>query len=233
MFRFLLVLAAAALPGLAAAAPPVDVALVLAMDVSASVTNDRYALQRDGVASAFGNAAVADAIAAGERHAIAVTLVEWSGTASQKQVIGWTIIDSAESARAFGSALAEAPRAYSDFTSISAAVDFSVQLLATSALDASRMVIDVSGDGSNNSGRPLVQARADAMAAGVTLNGLAILGNEPGIDRYYEDNVIGGDGSFMIVAQSFEAFSEAMLNKLVREIAAPRRLPFDVAQLGP
>src|SRR5689334_17444975 len=127
MFRFLLVLAAAALPGLAAAAPPVDVALVLAMDVSASVTNDRYALQRDGIASAFGNAAVADAIAAGERHAIAVTLVEWSGTASQKQVIGWTIIDSAESARAFSSALAEAPRAYSDFTSISAAVDFSVQ----------------------------------------------------------------------------------------------------------
>jgi hypothetical protein len=232
MRRFLLAVLAASAPSLAAAEPPVDLALVLAMDVSASVTIDRYELQRDGFAAAFRSAAVAEAITSGDRHAIAVTLVEWSGPTNQAQVIGWTILTSAASANAFGAALAEAPRAFSDFTSISAAVDFSVRLLQTSSLDTQRMVIDVSGDGSNNSGRPLAAARDDAIAAGVTVNGLAILGNEPGLDGYYRDNVIGGDGAFMIVAQDFSAFSDAILKKLVREIAVIPALPFSVALLG-
>jgi hypothetical protein len=232
MRRFLIALLASAAPSLALAAPPVDLALVLAMDVSASVTTDRYELQRDGFAAAFRSPAVAEAIASGDRHAIAVTLVEWSGPSNQSQVIAWTIVDSAASAAAFGAALGEAPRAYSDFTSISAAVDYSVKLLQSSGFDTYRMVIDVSGDGSNNSGRPLGQAREEAIAAGITVNGLAILGNEPGLDGYYRENVIGGEGAFVVVAQDFSAFSNAILNKLVREIAGVPALPFSVALAG-
>ena len=225
-------LALASLPGIAAAAPPVDLALVLAVDVSASVTDERYGLQRSGFAAAFRDGAVIEAITSGERHAIAVTLVEWSGPSSQRQVIGWTIIDGAASARAFGAALEEAPRAFSDFTSISGGLDYSAMLLAASGLDAQRKVIDVSGDGANNSGRALADARAAAIAAGITVNGLAILGNEPGIDEYYRDNVIGGDGAFVIVAQDYSAFSRAILNKLLREIAAILALPCPVAARG-
>jgi hypothetical protein len=227
-----LFLPAASLPGIAAGTPPVDLALVLAVDVSASVTDDRYALQRNGFAAAFRDDAVIEAIGSGERHAIAVTLVQWSGPSSQRQVIGWTIIDGAASGRAFGAALEEAPRAFSDFTSISGGLDYSVLLLRTSGLDATRKVIDVSGDGANNSGRALADAREAAIAAGITVNGLAILGNEPGLDAYYRDNVIGGDGAFMIVAQDYTAFSRAILKKLVREIAEIPTLPRPVASLG-
>jgi hypothetical protein len=219
-------------PGVAAEAPPVDLALVLAVDVSASVTDDRYALQRYGFAAAFRSDAVIEAIGSGGRRAIAVTLVEWSGPSSQRQVIGWTIIDGAASGRAFGAALEEAPRAFSDFTSISGALDYSVLVLRTSGLDAQRRVIDVSGDGANNSGRALADAREAALAAGITVNGLAILGNEPGLDDYYRDNVIGGDGAFMLVAQDYAAFSQAILRKLVREIADAPALPYPVATLG-
>jgi hypothetical protein len=214
------------------AAEQVDVALVLAVDVSASITPDRYELQRNGLAAAFTNSAVVEAVRSGDRQAIAVTLVEWSGPSNQKQVIGWTVVRDAPSARAFSSAIAESPRAFSDFTSISAAVDYSVQLLQGSGFDSYRKVIDVSGDGANNSGRSLADARETALAAGITINGLAILGNESGLETYYRENVIGGDGSFMIVAENFNAFSNAMLNKLVREIAAVRTLPYSVASLG-
>jgi hypothetical protein len=222
----------AGLPGTAAAAPPVDLALVLAVDVSASVTEDRYALQRSGFAAAFRDDAVIDAIRSGERHAIAVTLVEWSGPTSQRQVIGWTIIDGAASGRAFGAALEEAPRAFSDFTSVSGALDYSVMVLDTSGIDARRRVIDVSGDGANNSGRAVGDAREAAIAAGITVNGLAILGNEPGIDVYYRENVIGGDGAFMLVAQDYAAFSRAILNKLLREIAGVPAQPVAFSTIG-
>jgi hypothetical protein len=225
-------LPAASLPGIALGAPPVDLALVLAVDVSASVTDDRYALQRNGFAAAFRDDAVIDAIGSGERHAIAVTLVQWSGPSSERQVIGWTIIDGAASGRALGAALEEAPRAFSDFTSISGALDYSVMVLRTSGLDASRKVIDVSGDGANNSGRPLADARQAAIAAGITVNGLAILGNEPGLEAYYRENVIGGDGAFIMVAEDYAAFSRAILKKLVREIADVPTLPSSVASLG-
>jgi hypothetical protein len=217
----------------AAAGQRVDVALVLAVDVSASINQERYELQRRGFEAAFRNDAVIEAVASGEHHAIAVTLVEWSGPNNQKQIIGWTLIDCANAARAFGAAIGESPRAFSDFTSISAAIDFSMQLVATSGFEPMRMVIDVSGDGANNSGGPVTVARDAAVAAGITVNGLAILGNEPGLDTYYRDNVIGGEGSFMIAAENFDAFSNAILNKLVREIAGPPMVPYSLAALGP
>jgi hypothetical protein len=224
---FLLVLA---LPG-AALAQKVDLALVLAVDVSASIDAKRYDLQRQGLAAAFASDAVIGAIASGEHQRIAVTVVEWSGPQNQKQVLPWTLVEDAASARAFGSAIAESPRAFADFTSISGAIDYSVRLLAQSDFEATRKVIDVSGDGSNNSGAPAVAAREKAIARGVTINGLAILASEPKLESYYEENVMGGEGAFVIVARDFEAFSQAMLSKLIREIAAVPTFRYSVAEI--
>jgi hypothetical protein len=224
---FLLVLA---LPG-AALAQKVDLALVLAVDVSASIDAKRYELQRQGLAAAFASDAVIGAIASGEHQRIAVTVVEWSGPQNQKQVLPWTLVEDVASARAFGSAIAESPRAFADFTSISGAIDYSVRLLAASGFEATRKVIDVSGDGSNNSGAPAAAAREAAIANGVTINGLAILASEPKLESYYEENVMGGEGAFVIVAQDFDAFSQAMLSKLIREIAAVPTFRYSVAEV--
>jgi hypothetical protein len=229
--RAALAFALAAYAGSASAGSKVDLALVLAVDVSASIDASRYDLQRDGFARAFASDSVINAVASGEYQAIAVTLVEWSGPSNQKQVVPWTIINDGSSARAFGSAVAESPRAFADFTSISGAIDFSVALLHESGIDATRRVIDISGDGSNNSGRPVTEARAAALAAGITINGLAILASEPQLERYYQENVMGGDGAFVIAAVDFEAFSSAILQKLVREIAAVPTYRYNVASL--
>ena len=202
-----------------AAARGVDVALVLAVDVSGSVSGERFELQRRGYAKAFASPEVLAAIAGGENHAILVTLVEWSGADHQQQVIGWTLIDGPETAGAFGSALAEAPRAFADWTSISGAIDFAVALIASGGADATRKIIDVSGDGINNNGRDLAAARADALKTGLTINGLAILWDYPALEAYYRDNVIGGPGAFAVVAHDVSDFGTAILGKLVREIA--------------
>ena len=177
----------------------VDLVLVLAVDVSASINRDRYDLQRDGFAAAFANPAVVEALSSGETKSIAATLVAWSGPGNQRQLVGWTLIDSAEAAIAFGSAIGESPRPFADFTSISGAIDFSVALLKAAPYEAPRLVVDISGDGSNNSGRPVTDARDAAVADGVIINGLAILASEPKLDAYYKENVIGGDGSFVVV----------------------------------
>ncbi len=197
----------------------VDLALVLAVDVSGSVNTERFELQRNGYAAAFASQAVIDAIAGGENRAIAVTLVEWSGNNHQRQMVGWTLVNDAESAQAFGSAIAETPRAFSDWTSISGAIDFSVALLGDSTFTPARRVIDISGDGINNNGRAILEARDEALAAGIIINGLPILTEYPTLDTYYRDNVIGGPGSFMVVVDNFSAFGAAILGKLVREIA--------------
>jgi hypothetical protein len=219
-----------ALPGVAAA-QKVDLALVLAVDVSASIDQNRYELQRDGLAAAFASDPVIHAIASGEHQRIAVTLVEWSGPQNQKQVIPWTVVADAAAARSFSAAIAEAPRSFADFTSISRAIDFSVALFASSGVEPTRKVIDVSGDGTNNSGGPVDNARDAALAAGVTINGLAILASEPKLESYYEENVMGGDGAFVIIAQDFDAFSQAMLSKLIREIAAVPTHRYSLAAL--
>jgi Protein of unknown function (DUF1194) len=224
----LTVLCGPAAAGGAEAARQVDIALVLAMDVSASVNDERFQLQRAGYANAFSDPAVVAAVAAGRQHAIAVTLVEWSGATHQEQVVGWTVIENEETARDFGSAIAETPRRFSDVTAVGEAILFSRRLLVEAPFEAERRIIDVSGDGSNNNGRPAPGARDLAVAEGMTINGLPILGNEAGLETYYHDNVIGGPGAFMVVVKDYRSFAEAVLDKLVREIAA-LRAPADPA----
>ena len=206
-------------PAAASGPQAVDVALVLAIDVSGSVNDERYQLQRDGYARAFSSDAVANAVRAGADQAIAVTLVEWSGSDHQSKVVGWSLIRDRGSALAFSGRLAKVERVYSDWTSLSGAIDYSVALLAKSGFAALRRVIDISGDGVNNAGRPVAAARAAALAAGITINGLPILTEYPELDAYYRANVIGGQDAFVIVAKDFSVFGNAILGKLVREIA--------------
>jgi len=211
---------------LALAAEPilVDVELVLAVDTSGSVSSDRFELQKEGYAEAFANANVLDAIRSGMRRAIAVTMTQWTGPAMQTQVVDWARIDDAASAARFSAAIAAAPRAlFSGGTSISGAIDRAVDLFALSGFRGERRVIDVSGDGSNNRGRPAENARDDALRAGIAINGLPILTLEPELDEYYRTNVIGGPGAFVIAIDRYEDFADAILRKLIQEIAGEQR----------
>ncbi len=206
------------------AAPPawsrdVDLALILAIDVSGSVNAERWELQRRGYGAAFNSPEVLQSITSGTHKAIAVTMVEWSGQNHQRQVVEWTVIDDQLSAATFASVMAEAPRVYSDWTSISAALDFVAPLFKKSGVDAGRNIIDVSGDGVNNQGRPIDDARADALAKGIVINGLPILSDYDALDGYYQEHVVGGAGAFMEVVKDYSTFSRAVLSKLVREIA--------------
>ena len=206
----------------ATAQTSVDLQLVLAVDTSGSVNQYRFDLQKQGYAAAFRNPRVVKAIRSGIAGAIAVTVVQWTGPDMQVQVIDWTLVNDAASAEAFAAAIEDNPRQlFSGGTSVSGAIDYSAALLAKSAarFPGARRVIDVSGDGSNNRGRPAALARDDAVRAGITINGLPILALEPNLDRYYWDNVIGGPGAFMVTAQTYETFAEAVLKKLITEIA--------------
>jgi Protein of unknown function (DUF1194) len=211
-----------ALPGTSTAQSSVDLQLVLAVDTSGSVNQYRFDLQKQGYATAFRNPRVLNAIRSGIAGAIAVTVFQWTGPDLQTQVIDWTIVHDAASIEAFAAAIEDTPRQlFSGGTSISGAIDYGTALIAKSAarFPGARRVIDVSGDGSNNRGRPAALARDDAIRAGITINGLPILALEPNLDRYYWDNVIGGPGAFMVTAQTFETFGEAVLKKLITEIA--------------
>lgn len=214
------------------AAEEVDLLLVLAADVSRSIDSNKFNLQRNGYAAAITNPRVLEAIKSGRQGKIAVTFVEWSGSSSQRVIIDWTVIRDLKSAQDFSSQVIEAQRPFADRTSISAGIDFSLALFDRAPFKAGRHVIDVSGDGTNNSGRDVTAARDEATAKGVTINGLVILSETPlawnadhtnppgGLGNYYRDNVIGGVGAFVLVAQSFEAFGQAIINKLIAEIAA-------------
>ncbi len=227
-----LLAAALLVPAAASAAEAVDLLLVFAVDVSRSIDQDKFQLQRDGYATAMTNPRVLEAIRSGPHHRIAVSFVEWSGIGAQKVVVDWTIIQDAASAQQFASALAEAPRSFQDRTSISGAIEFSMAQLDKASFDAPRRTIDVSGDGANNAGRDIRLARDEALAKGVTINGLVILSDHPlswnvehtnppgGLAKYYETNVIGGPGAFVMVAQNFNSFGQAIINKMVAEIAA-------------
>ena len=198
----------------------VDLELVLAVDTSGSVDAVRFDLQKRGYVAAFRHAQVLQAIRSGPNQAIAVTMMQWTGPALHVQVAGWTRIGSEESAAAFAAAIEAAPRAlFGGGTSISGAIDYGSSLFAANPFHAGRRVIDVSGDGSNNRGRPAAVARDEAVAAGIAINGLPILALEPDLDRYYHDNVISGPGAFVIPAQDYETFAEAVLKKLITEIA--------------
>ena len=173
-----LVAALLAVP-IARAAETVDLLLVFAADVSRSIDQQKFQLQRDGYVAAINNPRVIEAIRSCSAGRIAVCFIEWSGETSQKLVIDWTVIDSAESARRFSDGIVEAPRSFADRTSISAGIDFAVQQLERAPFETARRAIDVSGDGTNNSGRDVTAARDQALSKGITINGLVILSTEP------------------------------------------------------
>ncbi len=227
----LLSLAVALSPPSARAAEPVDLLLVLAADVSRSVTEPKFKLQREGAAAAITHPEVVAAITSGPNRRIAICLLEWATAGQQAVVIDWTVIGDGEAARSFGGKLVEMPRSFSGSTSISNAIDFSVQQIERAPFKAERRVIDISGDGNNNSGRSVTDARDDALAKGITINGLVILTplsesfrpehTHPlgGLEKYFQDNVIGGFGAFTVVAESHESFGRALTKKLIAEIA--------------
>ena len=216
----------------ACAAEKVDLLLVLASDVSRSVDSDTFELQRRGYGHALSDPRVVEAIRSGTNGRIGVCFMEWSGVMSQKLVIDWTAIDSADTARQFGDRILEATRSFTDRTSISAAIDFAMAQLERAPFEAVRRTIDVSGDGTNNSGRDVTTARDEAVAKGVTINGLVILSERPlawnpehtnppgGLENYYRQNVIGGPRAFVMAAQDFNSFGQALINKLIAEVAA-------------
>ena len=213
------------------AAEQVDLLLVLASDVSRSIDQAKFQLQREGYAAAITDKRVLEAISAGRTRRIAVTFVEWSGVSSQRVVIDWSLIDGADAARRFSDQLIELPRSFAERTSISGGIDYSLGVLARAPYEAPRRTIDVSGDGTNNSGRDVATARDEALAKGVTINGLVILSETPlpwnpehtnppgGLDEYYRRNVTGGSGSFVMVAENHNSFGQAIVKKLIAEIA--------------
>jgi len=215
-----------------ARADDVDVALVLVTDVSRSIDDSEFKLEKDGYASAFTSAKVLEAIRGGPAGKIAVSYLEFAGSFEVKTVLDWTVISDRASARAFAERLSAAPRSFWGRTAISAGVDQAVQLLAESGVTATRHVIDVCGDGTNNAGREVSDARDEAVKAGIIINGLAIINDHPvswtfahvqppgGLAHYYRENVTGGPGSFVLEVHDFSTFGEAMTRKLVDEIAA-------------
>ena len=209
-----------------AADAEVDVALVLAVDVSLSMTPEEQRIQREGYVAAFRSGAVQGAVRQGLIGRIAVTYVEWAGVDSQVVVVPWTVIGTADEAEGFADRLARMPRRRAVWTSIAGALDFSAGLLREAGFAASRHVIDVSGDGPNNQGRAVTRARDDAVAAGIVVNGLPLMiraptgpYDVPDLDLYYRDCVIGGPGAFMVPVREPDAFAEAIRTKIVREVA--------------
>ena len=214
-----------------AAGPPeeVDVALVLAVDVSFSMDLDELALQRNGYIEAFRSKPLHDAIAKGAIGKIAVTYFEWAGGHFQHVVKPWTIIDTPASAIAFAEELGEAQTRRGRRTSISAAIDTAVQLLEQANVTPMRKVIDISGDGANNDGRPVTVARDEAAAKGISINGLPVMLKQASyfdidnLDVYYKDCVVTGPGAFVIPIRERTQFVDATRTKLIREIAETPR----------
>jgi len=209
-----------------------DLLLVLAADVSRSIDEGEFELQRKGYAAALSDPRVLAAIRGGSNGTIAVCFVEWSGAGEQMVVADWTVIRDDEDAGGLTATILAAPRSFIGRTSISGAIDFAMERFAAATARSSRRIIDISGDGTNNSSRPVTEARDQALAEGVTINGLAIINDKPnpgyafhtqppgGLPEWYRQNVIGGPGAFLRVVEDFRSFADAMTNKLVSEIAA-------------
>lgn len=210
-----------------AADTPVDLQLVLAVDVSRSIDEVEAELQRRGYIEALTSDRVVDAILSGEHQRIAVCYTEWAGTHYQAVVLDWSVIDSASGARRFAEKLAEAPRASHSWTAVGAALVHAGHRFDASGFTSKRRVIDISGDGRTNDGPPAEIVRDKLVAMGIVINGLPVMMNRTNfgrppdlaLDKYYEENVIGGPGSFMIVADNFDQFGRAVRTKLVREIS--------------
>jgi hypothetical protein len=241
-WTYLFLLASVSAAPAAHAADDVDVALVLVSDVSRSIDDSEFTLEKGGYARAFIDPTVINAIKGGPAGAIGVAYVEFASSFEVRTVLDWTVIHDKASAQAFADKLSAAPRSFWGRTAISSGVDRAVQLLAESGLNAPRRVIDVCGDGTNNAGREITEARDDALKAGITINGLAIVNDHPvswtyahvqppgGLPNYYRENVTGGPGSFVLEVHDFHSFGEAMTRKLVTEIAS-RAMPSDFAAL--
>lgn len=197
----------------------VDVALVLAADYSGSISNEDLALQVRGYAQAITSDVFMNAVRSGRHGRIALSFVAWSSAGRHDQLVPWMLIDGTSAALQFATTLLHAPGPIPGFTSISGAIDFARQMLSTCGYAADRRVIDVSGDGTNNDGRPVTEARDEAVAAGIAINGLPIVRREPDIVAYYSRNVIGGEAAFVTVAKDISSFHTAVLEKFVTEIA--------------
>jgi hypothetical protein len=211
----------------------VDVLLVLAADVSRSIDDDKFQLQRKGYAQAIADPRVLQAIASNPDRRIAVAFVEWAGSASQKLVVDWTLIAGEGDAKAFAGRMLAAPRSFYDRTAIGSALDFATAQFDHAPFTATRRIIDVSGDGASNSGGDPKAARDTALKHGVTtINGLVILSSTEGpqylvehthppggLANYYRDNVIGGPAAFVATTAGFESFDRALIAKIVEELS--------------
>ena len=225
-----LAVTACGLASAAAAEPvPVDLQLVIAVDVSASMERDEFLLQRAGYVAAIAHSDFIRAVLSGDNRRIALTYVEWADSDRQKVVVPWRLIDSAASARAFAAALNVEPFVDEHGTSISSALTFSAGLYANDGFTGPRRVIDISGDGPNNYGPPVTEARDQVVGQGIVINGLPILISPspifPAMDRYYADCVIGGPGAFMLPISTASEFALAIRLKLIQEIAGRPAAP--------
>ena len=225
----LLSVLASVLAGAAAAQDqPVDLELALGIDVSGSVDDVEAMLQRQGYVAAFRHPDVIRAIEQGILGQIAVAYYEWAGYGHMRIITDWKLIDGAEAAHAFAGSLEQNPPETAYRTAIASAIDFAVTYFDVNDFEGTRRVVDISGDGANNWGGPVTAARDRAVARGVIINGLPIVNGRPGpsgrpqlanLDLYYENCVIGGPGAFIVVANSFPEFAEAVRRKLIIEIA--------------
>lgn len=224
-------------------AMPVDVELILAVDVSYSMDMDELAIQREGYAQALVSKDFLQALKGLPNGKIAITYFEWAASSDQKIIIPWRVIDGPESADAVAAEIMKTPVRRGSSTSISGAINFAVQLFEENPYRGSRRVIDISGDGPNNDGAPVTGARDAALAKGIIINGLPIMVKEPSystidienLDLYYEDCVIGGPGAFIMTIKDREKFQEAIRTKLVLEVAGltPERRIVPAAEKEP
>jgi hypothetical protein len=206
----------------ASRAEPVELELILAVDTSLSVSDAEFRLQMEGLADAFRHEAVIAAIRVAGGNGIGVTLIQWSDRTQQEVSLDWSLIRDAAESRAFADRIDNTPRNYFGAgTALAAALNASIPMFDNNGLEGSRRVIDVSGDGIDNRGPLPPKIRDLAVMAGITINGLAILNEDPYLDLYYARNVIGGTGAFVITASDYVDFAQAIVRKLVREIAAP------------
>jgi hypothetical protein len=212
--------------------PEVDVALVLLSDVSRSIDNSEFDLQKRGYLAAFADPKVIAAITGGRAGAIAVAYVEFASAGQTRTVVDWTVVRDGAGAQDFAERVAAAPRSFAGRTAIGDGIAAAMQQIDVAGFKAQRQVIDVCGDGTSNAGRPVTAARDAAVAAGITLNGLTIINEHPvawafahtqppgGLTEWYRQHVIGGPGAFVLEIHDFQSFGEAMARKLVSEIAA-------------
>jgi Protein of unknown function (DUF1194) len=207
--------------------PSVDVELVIAVDVSYSMDLDELAVQREGYAQAIVSKEFLQALKTGPNGKVAVTYFEWSASSDQKIIIPWRVIDGPESADAVATEIMKTPVRRGSRTSISGAINFAMPLFDENPYRGLRRVIDISGDGPNNNGGPVIGARDAALEKGIVINGLPIMVKEPSystmdidnLDWYYEDCVIGGPGSFVVAIKDRDRFKEAIRSKLILEVA--------------